>query len=514
MSKHTSISLPLEIVIGKDILELVTSAMYIDPLTIFREYVQNAADSIAEARDTHILGSGDEGRVELTLDVVERKVRIRDNGTGVPNGEFGKRLTALGGSKKRGTSARGFRGVGRLAGLGYCQSLVFRSRSVGDPVVNELRWDCRAFKKMVTDTSYDGDVEDLIRSVASIAELPGEDYPEHFYEVELVKPIRIKNDLLLNREEIGSYLGQIAPVPFHPDFLFGEQIKDRIKEYGDLEEINIYVDGAETPIYRPYRNEFLVAEIKTDYFTDVEFRTIDGLAGEKAAIAWLLHHGYLGAIPVGPGIKGLRARQGNIQVGDHKIFSEAFPESRFTSWTVGEVHIFDQKIIANGRRDDFEQNAHYNHLLHQLTGVGDHIARICRSNSLVRNRIKSFDIGSTKVEEKLTILEQGAVSKKEAENIVEDIQSIMFEIQKTASSSVLSEESRSSLIQRHHILDRRLKKAKTRAADFDPMKKLSNKEQEVLKKVVKLVYECSANRVAAKSLVDRMLARIGDRGLA
>src|SRR3546814_19617948 len=33
------------VVIGKDILELLSSAMYTDPLTIYREYVQNPADA-------------------------------------------------------------------------------------------------------------------------------------------------------------------------------------------------------------------------------------------------------------------------------------------------------------------------------------------------------------------------------------------------------------------------------------------------------------------------------------
>lgn len=43
------------IVIGKDVLELVSSAMYVDPLTIYREYVQNAADSIDEAQAAETL---------------------------------------------------------------------------------------------------------------------------------------------------------------------------------------------------------------------------------------------------------------------------------------------------------------------------------------------------------------------------------------------------------------------------------------------------------------------------
>jgi HSP90 family molecular chaperone len=35
------------IIVGKDILEVLSSAMYIDPLAIYREYLQNAADAIA-----------------------------------------------------------------------------------------------------------------------------------------------------------------------------------------------------------------------------------------------------------------------------------------------------------------------------------------------------------------------------------------------------------------------------------------------------------------------------------
>ncbi len=43
------------IVVGKDILEILSSAMYVDPLTIYREYVQNAADAIDEARNKRIV---------------------------------------------------------------------------------------------------------------------------------------------------------------------------------------------------------------------------------------------------------------------------------------------------------------------------------------------------------------------------------------------------------------------------------------------------------------------------
>src|SRR3546814_18614069 len=61
--------------------------------------------------------------------------------TGIPVSEAPRRLLAIGGSRKRGTDARGFRGIGRLAGLAYCRQLLFRTRAAGDTEVVELSWD-------------------------------------------------------------------------------------------------------------------------------------------------------------------------------------------------------------------------------------------------------------------------------------------------------------------------------------------------------------------------------------
>src|SRR5262245_39727501 len=87
-----------DITVGKDILELLSSAMYIDPMTIYREYLQNAADAIDEARKGEILSKSAPGTVEIDIDDANRCVRIRDNGTGVPSRFFTRRLTALGAS--------------------------------------------------------------------------------------------------------------------------------------------------------------------------------------------------------------------------------------------------------------------------------------------------------------------------------------------------------------------------------------------------------------------------------
>ena len=123
--------------------------MYVDPMSIYREYVQNAADSIDEARESGVLVGREPGRVDFTFDSDARTVKIRDNGTGLRAADFAQRLTSFGASIKRGRGNRGFRGVGRLAGLGYCQELIFRSRAKGETSTSELRWDCRKLKSVL-----------------------------------------------------------------------------------------------------------------------------------------------------------------------------------------------------------------------------------------------------------------------------------------------------------------------------------------------------------------------------
>src|ERR1700684_2915492 len=112
-----------DIRIGKDVIEILTSGMYVSPVTIYREYIQNAADSIDAARSEGILSSRSRGRVAVELDHATRSERIRDNGVAIAASAALSTLLSVGASPKRGTQARGFRGVGRLSGLAYCREI-------------------------------------------------------------------------------------------------------------------------------------------------------------------------------------------------------------------------------------------------------------------------------------------------------------------------------------------------------------------------------------------------------
>ena len=235
-----------EIVIGKDVLELVSSAMYVDPMTIYREYLQNAADAIDEAKRTGLLAAGERGQVMIDVDPASRSVRIRDNGVGLRWPAFTRRLTALGASAKRGTGARGFRGVGRLAGLGYVQELIFRSRTDGEGRVSELRWDGRALRSAFRDADFPGGVAELIRRIVTSRRVDPDGYPDRSFEVELKGIVRVRSDKLMSPTAIVEYLAQVAPVPFTPEFSFGGEINAALSdavELGDLEVLSISAEA-------------------------------------------------------------------------------------------------------------------------------------------------------------------------------------------------------------------------------------------------------------------------------
>src|SRR5580698_2174441 len=85
--------------IGKDVIEILTSGMYVSPVTIYREYVQNAADSIDAARSEGVISSRTRGRVSVDLDHATRSAVIRDNGAGIAASDAVSILLSVGASQ-------------------------------------------------------------------------------------------------------------------------------------------------------------------------------------------------------------------------------------------------------------------------------------------------------------------------------------------------------------------------------------------------------------------------------
>ncbi|PWC36765.1 hypothetical protein TSO221_28945 [Azospirillum sp. TSO22-1] len=491
--------------LGKDVLELLSTAMYVDPLVVYREYVQNAADSIDAARRAGRLAP-DGGRVEVAVNAQSRSVRIRDDGLAPDSADFVSRMVALGGSEKRGTPARGFRGVGRLAGLGHAQELIFRSRAEGEAEVSEVRWDGRALKSALADPDFQGDVAELVSQVVTVVRRAAcSDDPPRFFEVELLRVPRGRSDKLLSAEEVVDYLSQVAPVPFNPDFNFGHQITEQLRAYPGFSEVAVTInDGA--PLTRPHRNTVdfggRVSQFEPPVFVEVPSQ--DG--SRIAAVAWFLHHGYEGALSVSTLVKGLRLRGGNMQIGDGAILESLFSEARFNSWSVGEVHVLDPRLSPNGRRDQFEYNVHYGNLLTHLLPVTRDITQRCRTYSSRRSKLREFELVSVGVRERLDVLEQGGLDEAARSQAAAAAEAGVRKLELLAASPLLAE-AKFALDEQIAALRGEIEGVSRAIAAGDPLVHLPKPEQEFFRRMISMIYAHSNNRSAAKALVERILQR-------
>jgi hypothetical protein len=374
---------PEEVCIGKDVIELVTSGMYVFPITIYREYVQNAADAIDAARAQGLIQPTERGLITVQADHATRTVVIRDNGCGIPVREAISRLLAIGDSPKRGTGARGFRGVGRLSGLAYCQELEFRTKSSGDPSVLSVLWDCKLLRSRLADHAF-GDVRKVIAECTEVWYEKASNHGEHFFEVRMRNVQRHRQDMLLNEKVIAHYLSQVAPVQFSDYFTFGPNIENMLSQFAPRIPVNLTVN--DEPVQRLFRDETKVPGGPYRLsIREIEFVQLANVDGEIGAVGWLGHHDYIRSINANLGIRGLRARIGDMQIGEDNLLDDCFKETRFNRWTIGEIHITDSRVIPNSRRDNFELNHHTYNIITQIGPIAAQIAKRCRTASVARN---------------------------------------------------------------------------------------------------------------------------------
>lgn len=389
-NKHT-VPFDGDVIVGNDILELLSSGMYVEPLSIYREYIQNSADAIDQAGVQGLFEKRDVPAISITLDVANRVASIKDEGAGLSNRAFVRTLTSIGGSSKRGTAARGFRGVGRLAGLGYCQELVMRSKSASDTEVLEMRWDCKRLKELLREASAQS-LKEILSTVVTISKSNPHKTAAHFFEVELRGISRFKNDLLLNEELVGRYISEVGPVPFHSSFKFSEQINGLLAQHNVGQAFRTCLNG--TDLFRPHRNEYEARLNAPTKFKTIEVFEVPGLNSGFDAVGWILHGEYLGAIPERQRIHGLRLRAGNIQIGDSRLLDSIFPQPRFNAWAVGECHLISGRLVPNARRDDLEHGTHRNNLITHLTPRAVAILKACRTRSAERTRERKAEAGA------------------------------------------------------------------------------------------------------------------------
>ena len=479
------------VTVGPSILGLVTSGICDDPLAIYREYIQNAVDELSRQ-------NGAEGEVKITIDPRQKRVSICDNGPGLTYQECLDDLIPISQSKKCLGRDRGFRGIGRLSGLAFAESVTFLTRaSAGDPVT-QVVWS----RTGLGNPSNSIQATELgFQNWVNVAILDDHDYPEHFFRVEIDGVSRHAAGVLLNREAVRGYIAEVCPVPLTPEFPFFERVLEIFPALQSPYSLRIALDGEEQPVQRQYGSTIALAGNKEDHFYEFEKVRVPSIDDTgDVAVGWIAHSSYLGAILKGERIRGIRVRLGNIQVGDERVFDHLFEEERFNRWCVGEVHILDSRIIPNGRRDYFERNPHLRNLENHLAPIFGQITARCRVASSNRNKEKKLNSTIADIEAMYELAASGCLASTDAEAFVEQALEQLMKARLDVGTAGIGTEP----VDRISAVETRLRNFHPNGSPF-PLVDISPSEVDTYQKVFWAVAKRVPSPLSAREIIDAVL---------
>lgn len=420
-----------EPVAGKFLLEILTKGMYSNPMHVYREYIQNSTDSIDKAIADGILSTS-EAAIHIQIDGTKRKITIRDNGCGISVEKARETLLNIGHSDKNGVDERGFRGIGRLAGLAYAEEVQFITSACGEPVKTIMTCDCVKMQRLLQKTNTETtDVMETFKAISSFAHPQPEEKDAHYFEVCLIGvPV---DSGLLEENNVWNYLSETAPVDFNSQqFSQAQKIRDHFEECGcPITCYKILRGSRKLPIYKPYSRMLSTGkQAKTknkDYVRDVEFVYAEASDGQPLYIGWLALTDFSGSIS-DEAVQGIRFRKGNILVGNNTTFVKYFPSEGHTAnrMFAGEIHALHTDLIPNSQRDDFEPNGVYGELRQSLGQWAGEINKKYRrgtseATSALR-RLNQLNVAQKEIEDKI---DSGAITSDEKrEQIAEQLKQI------------------------------------------------------------------------------------------
>lgn len=333
-------------VIGVDLLKMLMLQLYSNPRCIYREYIQNALDSINEAVNTGILNEEKDGRVSISI--TKNDICIEDNGTGIRSDRAVKILTDIANSVKNGVDTAGQFGVGRLSGGGYCEVLEFETTYNGEDVSTIVSLNTVALRELIEKNHTDISAEDAMRTICTTRTIPAK--PEEHRFIVRLKNVINSREILLDIEEIKSYITEYAPIDY--SVLFNslinnssqiefvkrhkkiDKIRVSLNEFSDIEKgYGVKIVGTDDPIEKIRYFELPIhpkyGSLGWGWYAVTEFSV--QINDEKDSCA------------------GIRLRKHNISL-DKNILNSCFKEPRGNKYFYGEIFITNDNIVPDSGR--------------------------------------------------------------------------------------------------------------------------------------------------------------------
>ena len=406
-------------IIGKDVIESLTIGMYDDSRFIYREYIQNAADQIDKARQQGLLS---EGEIHINIDSDKKLISIEDDATGIEESKVVEILKNIAQSTKQRGIDKGFRGIGRLGGLGYCNKLVFETSFKGEAVKSIMTWDATKLKNIINNRSQKEEASAVIDEVTTLAK-EKEKSELHYFKVSL---IGVTNKDLLDVKEIRNYLSMVAPVPFSKSFVYSRKI------YDELKNDNIVIDE-----YKTFINTDQLFKGYNSYIYEGADQTNRKKIGEVIDVLFFkeydnennkLFWGWYGISEKNQSLnqinysRGFRLRKSNIQIGNEDTLTKFHRDRRFQFYFFGEVYALHQDLIPNARRDNFSETTTYYEFESKLkTFFHTTIHKLCYTASEVNSAVKSINSYNETINQFKQKEEEGFVDNNEKESLLETL---------------------------------------------------------------------------------------------
>jgi len=502
-------------IIGKDVIESLTTSMYDDPRFVYREYIQNSADAIDKARQIELLL---DGNIYITINSEKKRIEIEDDAIGIEEDKVVEVLKNIAQSTKQKGVDKGFRGIGRLGGLGYCDKLTFETSAYGENVKSIMVWDAKKLKDIIADRTRKENASTVIDEVTSFKR-EDECADKHYFKVILED---VTNDTLLNLKDIREYLSMVAPVPFTKSSCSEKIYKELKRENIKLDEYNIFVNT--DPLFKGYKWYIYEADKgRIGEVIDILFFKETNKAGE------ILFWGWYGITDKTQSLnqinfaRGFRLRKANIQIGNEDTLVKLHKDRRFQHYFFGEVHALHQDLQPNARRDYFSENvcckefeeklkAFFYTKIHKLcydaSKVNTAVKDISNYNDLKTSFEKKEKDGFINKEEKKDFLQKLEDKKEKAEQALKTLDKL-----KTNNSDV------SKPINR--IIERVSSKVETTILPIEPIEtetkersifrtdklsKLNKNERKFLGEIFTII-----NNVLPKDLAENVIQKIEEK---
>lgn len=494
------------VLVGKYTLESLTTGMYADPKIIYREYIQNCVDSLETAVKQNVIEE-QSMRIDIVLNADESFIKIRDNGVGIPSSTAVSTLLNIGHSEKRHTNNRGFRGIGRLGGMSYCDRLVFTTSAENESCKTIVSFDCKKLRELLIPGANESLKLNDVLELVTTSKISEEMSDRHYFIVEMFGVSSFSD--LLNLSVVTSYISQVAPVPYKTKrFYYCNELKEFLYKNGyAIEEFPIFIgedDAHLEPVYKPNRVHYYCDKnkIKNDEILNIRYFDVR-IGDELFALGWYGECSWTGTISMSE-ITGMRIRKGNILIGDGRTLNPIFREGRFNGWTQGELFIVTDKLIPNARRDDFEQTEIYSSFIQTLQeGIGYEISKKIRDASIARNDTsqKMLIDAQKQVVEAGAVLEDGFNSSTEKEKLLSDLSQVQEALKRTKVKPELQEKKRQI---QEKIAERIEEVSDSKNFKFNQIKSGVDKKS---KKLLAIVSEVLSQKLA-KNLVDDIINAI------